>query len=199
MLKKILLSFVLISLLFTCSEEHSILPKPRAYPRIDFPEKEYQNFDEDYCAFTFEYPMYTKIAQDTSFFDELPVDPCWFDVYYPSFNGKLHCSYRPIDKENSLEKLKQEAFKMANWHNKRANYIEEIIIQKPNRVSGFAFDMKGPSASPFQFYLTDSTNHFFRASLYFNSHVQPDSLAPVIEFVKTDIVRMIETFDWNEK
>lgn len=197
MLKNILLILIVCFSLFSCGEESLVVPKPRAYPRINFPEKEYQAFDKDYCQFTFEYPAYAKIVQDTSFFDELPVDPCWFDIYYPDFDGRIHCSYRPIDKENPLEKLKQEAFKMANWHNKRANYIEEILIQKPNKVSGFAFDMKGPTASPFQFYLTDSTTHFFRASLYFNTQVQPDSLAPVYEFVKGDILKMIETFEWN--
>ena len=197
MSKNISLVLIIFLTFFSCGEEVSIIPKPRAYPRIDFPEKTYEVFDKDYCEFTFDFPAYAKIIQDTTFFDELPVDPCWFDVYYPDFNGRIHCSYRPIDKENSLEKLKQEAFKMANWHNKRANYIEEILIQKPNKVSGFAFNMRGPSASPFQFYLTDSTNHFFRASLYFNTQVQPDSLAPVYEFVKGDILKMIETFEWN--
>ncbi|MBP6185006.1 MAG: hypothetical protein KA479_08680, partial [Saprospiraceae bacterium] len=75
--------------------------------------------------------------------------------------------------------------------------IEDFQIQRPNGISGMAFNLEGPSASPFQFFLTDSTNHFFRASLYFNTRPNPDSLAPMVEFVKKDIVRIIETMRWE--
>lgn len=64
-------------------------------------------------------------------------------------------------------------------------------------LSGFAFEMKGPAASPFQFFLSDSTNHFFRGALYFNTQARPDSLAPVYEFVREDLMKMIETFEWK--
>ena len=99
---------------------------------------------------------------------------------------------------DKLEELKTDAFELADWHNKRANYIDEMIIQKGNSVSGFAFLIEGPAASPFQFYLTDSTEHFLRGSLYFNTEARPDSLAPVYEFIEEDLVHMIETFEWTE-
>jgi hypothetical protein len=49
-----------------------------------------------------------------------------------------------------------------------------------------------------QFFLTDKKNHFFRAALYFNTQVRPDSLAPIYEFVKEDVFKLIETFEWEE-
>lgn len=197
MLKRSFLLFLVVIVVFSCGGEEQSTPKPRAFPRIIFPERGYTQFDKDFCDFTFEVPVSTKVIQDTSFFDEIPADPCWFDVYYPDFDGRLHCSYRPIDSEQTFEKLKEDAFKLAGWHNKRANYIEEMLIQNDNNVGGFAFEMKGPAASPFQFFLSDTTNHFFRAALYFNTQVRPDSLAPVYDYVRTDILKMIETFEWE--
>ena len=190
--------FVLLMSLFYlgCGEE-SFTPKPRAFPKIDFPEKTYQAFDANYCEFSFEYPAYSKILQDTTYFDEKPLHPCWFDIYYPAFDSRIHFSYYPVGEYKSLEKLKTDAFEMADWHNKKANYIEELRISKPNGVYGFAFDIEGPVASPFQFYLTDSTKHFLRGSLYFNTQARPDSLAPVYDFVKRDIMKLIESFEWN--
>lgn len=195
---RIVCSVLVLIVFFTACQEVSTSPKPRAYPRIIFPEKAYQSFDEDFCNFRFEYPTYAQIIQDTSFFEKAPVHPCWFDIYIAAFDCRLHCSYYPIGQDKSFEELKADAFELVNWHNKRANYIDEILIDRGNKVSGIAFDIDGPAASPFQFYLTDSTQHFMRASLYFNTQIQPDSLAPAYEFVKEDIVKLIETFTWNE-
>jgi gliding motility-associated lipoprotein GldD len=193
------LFFLLILCCIACGEEAVITPRPRAYPKIDFPEKTYQAFDKNYCNFGFQYPTYTEIVQDTSFFDEKPVHPCWFDIFYPSFDARLHFTYASISTPEELSELKNDAFRLVDWQNKRANYIEEIRIQKADtNVEGMAFDISGPAASPFQFYLTDSDKHFVRASLYFNTHINPDSLAPLYDFVKMDITQLIDTFEWED-
>jgi hypothetical protein len=59
------------------------------------------------------------------------------------------------------------------------------------------FSIEGPAATPFQFFITDEKQHFFRASLYFKTKINTDSLAPVYDFVKKDLRKMIETFEWN--
>ena len=192
--------FLLIALLAAaCGQEASFTPKPRGYPRVVYPEKAYQTFDADFCHFTFQYPVYAEIEQDTSFFEEEAAHPCWFDVHTPAFNSRIHCSYYPIDAYKSLERLKQDAFEMADWHNKRANYIDEIRIERPeDQVYGFAFEIEGPAASSFQFYLTDSTEHFLRGALYFRAKAEPDSLAPITDFVVEDVRYLINTFQWTK-
>lgn len=172
-------------------------PKPRSFPRIEYPKKTYQSASTNNCPFSFEYPTYCKIEQNKQFFKEAPPSECWFDVFYPAFDGRVHFTYYPIDNHQDLDRLRNDAFKLADWHNKRANYIEEVVIQKENGVSGIAFDIDGPSASPFQFFLTDSTHHFVRGALYFNTEVRADSLAPIIEFVEEDIIHLFETFEWE--
>lgn len=188
-----------VVLFFSGCDEPVFTPKPRAYPKVVYPVKEYQQFDENYCHFTFEYPKYGVIEKDTSFFDEKPADPCWFNIYYPDFNCRLHCSYSPIDDNISIDKLKTDAFKMTEWHNKKATYIEDHPFRKPNNVQGILFEVQGPVASQVQFLLTDTLEqkHFLRCALYFNSQVRPDSLAPVYEFLRADIDQMIKTFEWK--
>ncbi|MCB0558711.1 MAG: hypothetical protein H6573_10965 [Lewinellaceae bacterium] len=190
----LVLSFLLLG---SCSEEPSYTPKPRAYPKVEYPERAYRQFDKDYCNFTFEYPTYAEVQQDTLFFNEKPAHPCWFDIFMPAFDSRLYFSYYPINRENTFEKLKNDAFELVEWHNKKANYIEDVPIKKEDGVSGFAFIIEGPAASPFQFYLTDSTDHFLRGSLYFNTQARPDSLKPIYKFVEQDILHMIETFQWK--
>lgn len=189
--------FFLLCFIFQSCEDVIYSPKPRGFPKVDYPEKKYISFGADYCDFTFERPEYAVIEQDLKFFDEKPVHPCWFDISIPQFDARIHCSYYPIDKDNSFDKLTNDAFVMANKHNLKANYIDDLIIRKPNGTGGILFNIEGPVASSFQFYLSDSTEHFIRGALYFNTQARPDSLKPVIEFVKTDIMHMINTFEWE--
>ncbi len=186
-------------LLGSCSEENVYTPKPRSYPKVNYPERgKYLLFDEDYCHFTFEYPAYANIEQDSSFFDELPPDPCWFNLSVPQLNASLYCSYLPVGRYKSFDQLRDDAFKMADWHIRKASYIDEQVIRNEHGVEGISFEFEGPTATPFQFYLTDTARtHFFRGSLYFNSEVNTDSLAPVYHFLKKDIDRLIETFRWK--
>jgi gliding motility-associated lipoprotein GldD len=191
-------SLLFIFLVYSCQSAPPTIPKPRAFPKIEFPEKKYVSFDENYCQFTFEMPEYTEIEQDTLFFDERPAHPCWFNIFYPDFNCRIYCSYYPINTENPFSKLNKDAFSLAMEHSRKATYIDEVKFEKPNGVSGFIFNLEGPVATPFQFYMTDSTHHFLRGALYFSTQIRPDSLAPLYEFVKIDISHMINTFTWME-
>lgn len=195
---KFLIFLFLFASLFSCSSDGPVLsPKPRAYPRIHFPERGIKSFNESYCPFNFKYAKYNNLIKDTLFFGDKPENECWFDLHCPSLNSYLHCSYYPIDKVNTFDKLVTDAFVLSNKHNIKANYIDEIPINKPGKVHGYVFDLDGSVASPFQFYLTDSTDHFLRGSLYIRAKARPDSLAPVFDFLKKDIMEMINTFEWQ--
>jgi len=184
-------------IVFVGCEEATYTPKPRGFPRVVYPEKAYRSFDTNYCRFTFQYPVYAEVVRDTMFFGEKPPSDCWFNIVIPSLNATVHCSYYAIGGKNTYDKLRGDAYALAGKHNSKADYIDELPVRKPNGVSGMVFDIQGPAASPFQFYLTDSTNHFLRGALYFNSQVRPDSLAPVFDFVKKDVMEMINTFEWR--
>ena len=191
--KLILIPIFFSVLFFSCDDEAVLTPKPRGYPKIVFPKKSYQPFEEGYCNFVFEYPTYAEVQKHETFFGEKPKDECWFDIFIPQFDAKIYCTYSPIDKEITLEKLKNDAFELAQKHNIKAKYIEELELVTPNGVHGFAFNLEGEVASPFQFYLTDSKSNFVRGSLYFNAEVAPDSLAPALDFIKKDLEHMIST------
>lgn len=188
----------ILTLFFAACSEPVYTPKPRAFPKVDYPEHEYKTFVNETCDFSFEMPVYAQIERDSSFFDEKPAHPCWFNIYFPDFDSKLHCSYTPLGPNKSFDEVRSDAFEMANYHNRKANFIEEVLIQNNIGAAGIAFNFDGPVASPYQFFLTDSTQqHFFRASLYFNTQSRPDSLAPIIDFLKEDFDHMVATFKWE--
>ncbi len=187
--------------LFSCGDgEVAYTPKPRSYPKVDLPERSYQSFKESYCDFTFQYPSFAKVEQDLKFFEGKPKHACWFDIVYPSLNGRIHCSYIELNanKNDTFEKMITDAHKMAKEHIVKAEYIDEYPIRKNNNVSGMVFEIDGPAASPFQFYLTDSVTHFLRGSVYINSRAEPDSLKPIVDYIKVDAAYLLSTFKWKK-
>ncbi len=183
----------------SCRKTQDPIPLPRAYPKITFPEKSYQKFDEIYCPLSFERPSYTNIKQDNRFFGENSEHDCWFDLHIESFNGDIHCSYKQLKSYDDYEKSVSDAFRLSNKHVKRADYIEEIVFTNEQGCSGILFLMDGPTATPAQFFVTDTSEHFFRASLYLNAEVNRDSTKPIYDFLLEDMQRMIETFQWEDE
>ena len=189
---------ILVLLSLAACSEPDYTPKPRAYPRIEFPiDAKTTRFDRDFCNFSFQYPSYAEVRKDRTVFDEDALSDCWFDLHYPSLNGSIYFSYVPVGEE-PLEKLTSDAFKMTDWHTKKATYIDEIPFERDG-IRGMLFRVEGPAASPYQFYVTDTLGrHFLRGALYVESKIQPDSLAPVYQFMKRDMDQVLATFAWND-
>lgn len=182
----------------SCGEDVPV-PKPRAYPRVDYPQKQYKPFDAGFCHFTFDMPAYATVERDTSFFGEKPGSDCWFDLQVAALNASIYCSYYPVNGRQRFDELVKDAFEMTQKHNIRASYIEEIPVHRnADRVHGIVFNVEGPAASSYQFFLTDSTKNFLRGALYFNTQTRPDSLKPVIAFMKADLNRLVETLKWTQ-
>lgn len=191
--------FLVLAITFFCflaCEEPVYNPKPRSYPKVDYPERAYQSFNNKECNFSFEHATYAQVTQNEDIVQAQNSPDCSFDLFMSAFDSRLHCTYYQIDSQEEFATLWNDGFDLANKHNVRADFIEEIKITTSNGVGGFAFNIKGPAASPFQFFLTDSTQHFMRASLYFNTKVKQDSMAPVYEFVIEDLMKMIDSFEW---
>lgn len=187
-----MMSFILVG----CHDEFS--PKPKAYPRVIFPERKYELFAPAGCPFEFEKPVYAQVNRDTAFFGEkLRNEQCWMNIVFPSLNGTINLTYKDIHDTVRLEQLVEDAHKLAYKHTRKANYIDEIQIINEHGTGGILYDVGGDAASNVQFYLTDSSKHFIRGALYFYNTPNADSMAPVLNFVKEDMRQMLKTFRWK--
>ena len=193
---RFVLSLLVCIILWSCSDTSPQLPKPRIYPHVIYPEKAYtlQTFGD--CPFEMNIPRYFNVLQDT-FQDVNIKNRCWYDLYTPELNAYLHLSYIDVDNRKHFDNLVLDAFELADKHNIKANYRDEIVISEPeNNVHGILFEIDGPVATPLQFFVTDSTKHFMRGSLYFKSQVNRDSIGPIYNFLRKDVVELIESYQW---
>lgn len=169
-------------------------PKPRGYFRIDFPKKTYQEYSTN-CPFTFEYPVYAKIEPDNA----KDAQPCWINVHFPDYNGRIHLSYQHINSPEMFNELIEDARKLAFKHTVKATGIDEGRISYPEKkVYGIYYTIEGNTASWAQFFLTDSTKNYVRGALYFSETPRLDSIQPVLDFVKKDVDVFVKSFRWKE-
>jgi gliding motility-associated lipoprotein GldD len=188
-LRRIMLPVLLILIAAGC--HHATTPKPRAYFRIDFPEKEYRTFTGD-CPFSFEYPVYGEITDP----DAMDAEPCWYNIDFPPFKGRIYLTYKPVD--NNLSVYLEDIRSLAYKHIIKADDIIDIPFSYPGRrVYGIVYDIRGNTASSVSFFATDSIHNFLSGSLYFSVQPNIDSLSPVISFFREDIMHLIETLTWN--
>jgi gliding motility-associated lipoprotein GldD len=171
--------------------------KRKGYFKIEFPEKKYQLFDWPGYPYSFEYPVYSTVVKDSTFFDDKAGD-YWINIDFPRFGGKIHMSYKPILTKDQFDSLRNDAFKMATTqHINISTGITDSLMHTPNGVGGLYFSLGGNTATANQFYLTDTTKHFLRGALYFDATPNEDSLSIVNDFLKKDLEHLINTLKWR--
>lgn len=185
---RVILVFLTSLLIISC--EDAAIPKPHGYPRIDLPERSYKNFNPE-CSFSFKASTVTQIEANAK-------SPCYFNIAYPQFNAKLHLTYVALN--DDLKHLIDQEYKIREKHNQFATSVQERLYANPNKnINALIFNINGTkAATPLQFFMTDSTNHFFRGVLYFYNSPNNDSLEPVINYIKQDVDTLIESFEWKE-
>ena len=196
MKSKIIITLFLLQaiLMVACVEKEAPnSAKPKGYFRIATPSATYQKWDS-ILPFTFEY---SKIAQFSIPKNEQ--SKFWMDLYYPSYNASLKMTLVPI--KNNLRELVVNEEKMLMFHveSRKADDIQYSLIQDPNaKLFGQIYEIEGKgAATPLKFWVTDSVRYYVRATLYFNFAPNNDSLEPVIKYLKSDILHMIDSWKWK--
>ncbi len=191
-----ILGFFSVFLLLQSCGNNDFTPKPHAYPRVYFPEKKYQTFDS-VAPYSFLYPVYANIQDYNK--TENDFHSFWYNINYLPFNATLHLSYLPFTDRNEFNNLFDDTRKLVYKHDIKAEEIEETEIYNPkNQISGIIYELKGNTATNLNFYVSDSKKHFLRGALYFNSQTEIDSIQPVFDFLKEDIIKMIESTQFNQ-
>ncbi len=191
---KHLFIIVLSALVLTTScNSKRTAPKPRGYYRIELPQdRKYARTALKGYPYSFEVSQYTKVAPTTDEHSE----PYWVNIDYPGLNAKIHVSYKRVN--SNLDKYIEDTHFLVYKHTVKSDgIIWERFENNELHTFGYIYEIGGNAASNVQFYLTDSSRHFLRGSLYFNTHPNRDSLQPVIQYITEDIWRLMESTEWK--
>ncbi len=177
----------------TSSCEEVYLPKPQGYNRIDLPENQYQALPDTF-PYRFLYSNYAQLSGDSN----ENADRYWANLYYQDFDALLQITYKDLTQgDNEANVLLNEAFALAMKHDSKAYGIEESLVAMPSGQVASVTELEGEVPTSLQFFTSDSARHFFRGALYFNTATKNDSLQPIIDFIKKDVLQMLNSFEWK--
>lgn len=182
--------FILV-IVASCSRDY--LPKPLGYNRLILPEPAYQALP-DSLPYFFEYSKHAKLLRDTSRINER----FWIELYYPDLKANIHVTFHELNgSKKLLQEYSDDSYTLTAKHQIKAYAINEVITTTPSGKTAVIAELEGEVPSQFQFTMTDSTQNFLRGALYFDTKVANDSLAPAIEYMKKDMMHLINTLEWK--
>lgn len=183
---------ILVTILVSCGGNELLIPKPPTYLRLNLPKHEYVTYSSK-CPYTFEISKAFKVDD----VKDNQGETCHKDIQLGALNGVIHFSY--IDMIEPLSRYVNYSNDKVDEHKIKATSIDDTKIIRPEAgVYGTFFELKGDVATPFQFYLTDSTNRFVSGVVYFNCVPNYDSLKPSLDYLKVDLMKMVNTFQWKK-
>lgn len=189
--------WLLVGLVVTAcgqSSSENYIPKPKGYPRIDLPTQVYQSLPPGH-PYTFEYNRIARILPDT-----FPrAEPHWIFISYPQYKASVQLTYKPVLHDlKRLQALIDDAYKLTAKHKVKAASMMEHKVKTASGLEANVIDLTGEVPSQVQFITTDSTTHFLRGALYFNTATANDSLQPVIQYIRQDIMHLLGTLKWRK-
>ena len=214
--RNILFLLPMLALLASCGSGDSYTPKPKGYMRIDLPEHNYWLVDtlpldtllwegDTIIAISHDKPFHTfpiifeanQCAQVSE--KDAPAGVTWIDITYPQWNGVIFLTYKHLRKPTDLAVEVDTSYQLLSKHFAFASGVNELqFVNEDERVYATTYQLKGHNvASTFQFWATDSASHFLRGSLYIDCVPNNDSLAPVLEYLQQDVVRLVESLKWR--
>ncbi|MCG1034867.1 gliding motility lipoprotein GldD [Polaribacter sargassicola] len=176
---------IFLTLFLSCKED--VLPKPKAYLSLEYPQKTYKNLE-------ISRPYSFNILKNTTVINK---ENNWITIKYPQLKASIDITYRPIN--NNLRELLTESEKLVFKHAVKAEEIKPPIdfVNPKKRVFGSLYEITGNAASHLQFHVTDSTKNFIKGSLYFYAKPNYDSILPAVDYIKKDILHLVETLEWE--
>ncbi len=191
--KSILFFFPILIFFYGCGDESASVPRPRGYFRINLPLANYDTSYLNGTDFTF---LQNKNA-DFYFKSPDAKEKSYTILEYKKLKATFYLSYFSINDTN-LAIMIDDCHALAYNHTGKADDIESVLVsEKLNKVHGLIYEFKGNAATPLQFYITDSTKHFLRGSLYFYARPNFDSIKPVLDYIRTDLDTMLSTLHWK--
>ena len=169
--------------------ETNWLPKPTGYNKIDLPAHSFETLSGD-RPYQLDFSKFSSVEPDSFNLSE----KTWINLNYKDFGAKVHLTYKKIGADGvNFESLSRDAFRLTAKHQIKAYGIEEGVLITPNGYTAVVAELSGEVPTQFQFFVTDSTHHFLRGALYFNTAMKNDSLAPIIEFIKIDMTHLMNS------
>ena len=189
-IKNIIKKLSIAVVIFLCAGcENNYQPKPKGYNQIFFQSPQYK-IKEYNKRFSFERNIISTTTEN--------LDYGWLNLSYSKYKAELLLTYKKVSSYEHLKNLINESYKLISKHKSKSSSITEKDIITLSGKRATIITIEGEVPTPFQFIITDSSKNFLRAALYFEKPIANDSISPVVEYIKKDMIHILNTLSWNE-
>lgn len=185
----LLLSFIIFS---ACTRSETYTPKPKGYFRIEMPSPKYKTVSDSLNL------LFFNINDNADCHYHAGVDTQRYLLTYPGINAKLDLSIF-FGSSAELQETINDMRRLVSMIARNPKSVSEQTYNNPQTsVFGTVLFLDEESPSPVQFVLTDSISRVMRGSLYFECRMNADSLRPIADYLRADVIELIQSLNWNK-
>ena len=167
--------------------DDTTMPRPRAMMRIDRIDSTYTHVDILPLGLLVNNSAVAKESTDSTTGD----GSRWLNISYPHYRSTVYCSFVPVSRGNLAQHLDNRRKRIslnAEGREMRSAVFEDSL----GRYTAEVFFAGADVPTPLQFITTDSTSFIFTGALYVDGRNNPDSIAPVVDYITDDVMTMLQ-------
>lgn len=188
MLPMWIIAIICSIVLCECSGNNTPTPRRKAYPRIETHDSTFTEIVN--CPIFFEMSAISSITLD-SVNNESENSSRWINIYYKSYNATIYCTFTPV---NSLTLKDVIANRYERMVLNSGDHPSELIeLTNANDFRSQILTTEQSRVTPIQFLSTNNRNWVISGALYIDNNSNIDSIKPIINIVKRDIIHSLKT------
>lgn len=190
MLPMWIMAIALSLILCECSDNNVATPRRKAFPRIVTHDSTFCTLDN--APIHFEISKIATITLDSISTNTLN-NAHWINIYYKPYNATIYCTFTQVDNSTIDEVISNRSERMAL--NSGGLTSELIELTNANKFYSQILITEQSKVTPIQFLSTDNQNWVVSGALYVENNQNIDSIRPVINVVKRDIIHSLKTIN----
>lgn len=177
-----------LTLLGACSsgnDNSAPVPRRRAYPRIEIPDSTFTIVDNA--------PNSLQINAGANVDNTSDNSGKWITVSYPGLNAKIYYTFTPVD-NSTIDAVVDNRIERINL-NLSGHKAEFIPVDTREGFTGQIVVDRFGGTTPVQFIVTDRGSVVVSGAAFLPaaSEATTDSLSPVVDMLRRDIIHSIKT------
>ena len=178
---------ILFLLLLISSCDSNILPKQKGFFAPDFNFPNYKILES--CNHSFKLNDLTNIISKPN---------CNYEIEYDELNAKIYVSSIIVD--NNFDMISKKFDEKVFNNSEFADQILTSEFSNPYKdVFSRVYFFVGDAPSNIQFFINNSSQNFLSECFFFVSIPNFYSFLHYIHYIRNDIKKIIESFDWSSK
>ncbi|MBR5333031.1 MAG: hypothetical protein IKV32_07035 [Muribaculaceae bacterium] len=184
------IAMALSLILCECSDNNVATPRRKAFPRIITHDSTFYVMEN--LPIHFEISKIASITLDSASVSSSN-NSRWINIYYKPYNATIYCTFTQADNASIKEVLSNRSERMAL--NSGGLTSELIELTNANKFYSQILITEQNKVTPIQFLSTNNQNWVISGALCIDKYKNIDSIRPVINVVKRDIIHSLKTIN----